>query len=250
MALTWSGRRQVLYFGVAGFAALVVLVAVWRAFFLVTPTCFDHVQNGDEHGVDCGGSCALVCRNESRAPVVLWSRVFQTGPGTYTAAAYIENDNPQAGAKAVPYSFQVFDADNQLIIERDGVADLPPVETIPIIETNIKFPNRVPARILFGFSEVPTWYKVATSTIPRLTISNQELSADGSRLSATLNNGSLFGAPKVAVGAVLFDASGTARAASKSIVDVAKRSSVPVVFTFPGGVPNIVRAEITILPSF
>jgi len=250
MALSWSDRHRVLYIAVFGVLALLAAVFVYDTFFVVTPTCFDAVQNGDEHGVDCGGSCALVCTEEAHAPVVLWSRFFETGPNTYTAVAYIQNNNPSAGSKSVPYSFQIFDPDNKLVIERDGTVDLPPVQTIPIIETNIKIANRTPAKIFFGFSVPPTWHTVASSTVPKLILNHQELSQDASRLSATLNNFSFFNAAKVTVAAVLFDDSGTARAASRSLVNVQQKSSVPVVFTFPGGVPGIVRAEITVLPPF
>ncbi|MEK7109393.1 MAG: hypothetical protein AAB919_03090 [Patescibacteria group bacterium] len=250
MVLSWSGRRKTLYTAVVGVLALIAVVFLYQAFFTIAPTCFDGAQNGDEHGVDCGGSCALVCRAEAHAPVQLWARIFQTGAGTYTAAAYIQNDNPGAGAKRVGYSFQLFDADNHLIVERDGVVDLPPVQTIPIIDPNIPVQNRVPTRVLFGFSGVPTWYRIQANKIPALRVTNQNLSSDASKLNAVLNNNSYFDARAVTLGAVLFDASGTARAASRSIVDVAKKSSTPIVFTFPGGVPNVVRAEITVLPSF
>jgi hypothetical protein len=250
MALSWSDRRRVLYIAVFGVLAVLAAAFVYDTFFVVTPTCFDGVQNGDEHGVDCGGSCSLVCKEEAHAPVVLWSRLFETGPNTYTAAAYIQNNNPSAGSKSVPYSFQIFDADNQLIIERDGSVDLPPVQTIPVIETNIKITNRTPDKIFFSFSQPPVWNTVPSTTVPKLILDHQELSADASRLSATLNNFSFFNASKVVVAAVLFDDSGTARAASRSIVNVPQKSSVPVVFTFPAAVPNIVRAEITILPPF
>jgi hypothetical protein len=250
MALGWGARRKTLYTAVAGVLALVALVFLYTTFFTAAPTCFDRVQNGAETGIDCGGGCALVCANQAQPPKLLWSRVFATSPTTYTAAAYIENDNPGAGARAVGYSFQLFDADNQLIIERDGIVDLPPVQTIPIIDVNIPVANRTPARVLFGFSGVPTWYKVPAAAVPTLRITGQNLNNDASRLEATLNNDSLLDAHNVIVGAVLFDASGTARAASRSILSVAKKSSAAVVFTFPGGVPNVVRAEITVLPPF
>ncbi len=243
-------RRKSLYTSVAGVLALVVLVFLYQTFFTAAPTCFDKVQNGSEAGIDCGGSCALQCPQETHAPVVLWSRVFQTSATTYTAAAYIENDNPGDGAKRVGYSFQLFDADNQLIIERDGTVDLPPVQTIPIIDVTIPTGTRTPARVLFGFSGLPTWYKIPLAAVPSLKVSGQNPNADWSKIEATLTNDSLLDAHNVTVGAVLFDASGTARAASRSILSVAKKSSVPVVFTFPGGVQNIVRAEITVLPPF
>ncbi len=239
-----------MYTAVAGVLGLVVLVYGYATFFITTPTCTDGVLNGTEHGIDCGGGCALVCRNEAEAPKVLWSRVFKVSEGSYTAAAYIQNDNPGAGAKRVAYSFQLFDEENQLIIERNGIVDLPPVQTIPIIDANIPLANRAPTRVLFGFSGVPVWEKVAATKIPKLRITAQSLALDGSKLQATLSNESTVDARNVTLGAVLFDASGTARAASKSTLNVSKKSSTPVVFTFPGGVQGVVRAEITVLPSF
>jgi hypothetical protein len=254
MALSWSGRRQLMYYGVAAVVALIFVWGVWNAFFNAPPTCFDGKQNGDETGVDCGGSCALVCPAQAHAPSVLWSRAFRTGPTSYTAAAYIENNNPGAGARAVSYSFQLFDANNQLIIERDGVADLPPVVDIPIIETGINTGSRTVARTLFAFSAVPVWQKVPPAAYVVPTISQPQHAADYSSLSATIVNSSLSDAQNITVAAVLYDASGTARAASKSILSVPKRSSTPVVFTWPAGVETptgpIVKAEISVLPSF
>lgn len=250
MALTWSQRRKTLYTTVLAVMGVVALVMLYQLFFSQTPTCFDGVQNGDEHGIDCGGSCALLCRNESQPPKVLWSRAFLTAPGTYTAAAYVENDNPGAGARRVGYAFQLFDADNKLIIEHDGVVDLPPVQTIAVIETNIPIPNRTPVRTLFSFAQEPVWYAIPKTQVPALKLSDQSLADDASRLSATLTNNTFGDVRAVTVAAVLFDATGTARAASRSVLSVAAKSSSPVVFTFPGGVPGIVRAEITILPPF
>jgi hypothetical protein len=87
--------------------------------------------------------------------------------------------------------------------------------------------------------------------MPTLHVAEQNLNADASRLSATIVNDTLKDARNVTIAAVLFDSGGVARAASKSlIVDVPAKSSVPVVFTWAGGVLTIVRAEITILPSF
>ncbi|TSC68894.1 MAG: Uncharacterized protein G01um101456_450 [Parcubacteria group bacterium Gr01-1014_56] len=249
MALSWSMRRQLLYYIVAGVACLIILVAGWKTFFTHTPTCNDGLKNGTELGVDCGGSCALICQAQARAPVVSWARAFKTDTGLYTAAAYIENSNPGAGARAVRYSFQLFDDKNVLVIEREGVADLPNMVLVPIVESNITVGNRVVARTLFSFADEPEWSRVPEKK-PSVVISNQELEQDGSRISATLTNNSLENIKQLVVIAVLFDAQGIARGASKSTVStIAKKSSQPVVFTWPTGVPNIVRAEITVVPA-
>lgn len=246
MALTWSGRRKALYTSVAGVIGLMVLVVVYQALFSAPPLCTDGKQNGDEHGVDCGGSCSLLCQGEGRAPVVSWARAFEAAPQTYTAAAYIQNNNLGVGARQVSYSFQLFDTDNKLVVERDGVADLPPVPTVPIIESGINVGNRTVSRALFSFSAEPVW--IRAGALPKLAVSGQKLAADGSRLEAAVSNDS-FADARAAVVAVLFDADGVARAASKSTLTVPARSSAPIVFTWGMPAAGIVRAEITVLPQ-
>ncbi|HWB34060.1 MAG TPA: hypothetical protein VG753_01950 [Candidatus Paceibacterota bacterium] len=251
MALKWSARRQLLYYGVAFVVLAIVLIAVWETFFTHTPNCFDGVMNGTELGVDCGGACALVCPDDVKPAQVLWARSFSlASSSTYTAAAYIENNNTGAGAKAVHYAFQLFDENNILVVERDGVMDLPPVRTIPIIETGIQAGSRGVARTTFSFSETPSWSTV-TEELPSIRLLQENLSADGSRLSVQVENDSAIDASQVVVEAVLFDAQGVARGASKTLLaSVPHKSSKSVVFTWPGGIPGIVRAELTVLPSF
>jgi hypothetical protein len=245
MALTWSGRRKALYTSVVSLLAFLVAIFVYQSFFTAPPLCTDGKQNGDEHGVDCGGSCSLVCPAEARPPVVSWARSFEAAPGSYTAAAYIQNNNPGAGARRVAYSFQLFDADNILVVERDGVADLPPAATIPIVETNIAVGNTTPVRTFFAFSQTPVWVRAGQQ--PVLSSTNQVLSSDASRLEAVAHNDSLVPV-HAQLTAVLFDSQGVARAASKSAVTIAPRGQVPIVFTWGEPAHNIVRAEITILP--
>lgn len=232
-----------------GVLALAGLVGIYTVFFTTTPHCFDGKFNGNERGVDCGGSCALVCWSDSRSPVVLWSRAFQVAPNTYTAAAYVQNPNPGAAAYDVAYSFQLFDDKNALVVERIGTIDIPPVQTVPFIDPNINVGNRTVARAIFAFSQEPVWQRVGN--LPVLRVGNQYLAPDGAILSATISNDSITNADKVTVAAVLFDREGTARAASRSVLSrVPRKGSQNVTFTWPGGVPNIVRAEITLLPSF
>jgi len=251
MALSWSGRRQALYTSVGLIVVFIVLFVVYESFFTAPASCFNGKQDGDEIGVDCGGSCSLMCADTVHAPTVVWSRVFPTGGNYYTAAAEIQNNNVGAGAKQVKYTFQLFDANNLLVVERDGVVDLPPVQNIPIVEPNIYVQNRDVTHALFAFgSDQLSWNKVPANSVPLITTSQQNLSPDASKLTATLNNDTLLNAHNVTVTAVLYDVQGVARAASKSLIDIPQKSSVPVVFTWAGGVPNIVRAEITVLPSF
>ncbi len=245
MRLSWSGRRQLLYYGVAFVVLLVLAWGVYQYFFTAPASCFDGTQNQNERGVDCGGVCSLVCPGDIHPLSVLWARTFEVVQGNYTAAAYVQSGNLAAGARGVPYSFQLFDSSNSLIIERDGVIDIPPVETLPIVETGINTGTRSAVRVLFAFGAVPVWHAAQASA---LRVSNQVLASDGSRLTATLTNDALVAVRDVTVAAALFDSSGTALAASKSVVDVSKKGSQDLVFTWPSGTPGVVRAEIIILP--
>ena len=250
MTLSWSKRRKLLYTSVGGVILLVLFFLTYQTVFNAPPSCFDGKQDQDERGVDCGGSiCTLLCQNEARSPVVLWSRPFQTGQQTYTAAAYVQNFNVGAGARRVGYTFQLFDAKNSLVIEQQGMLDIPPVQTVPVVLPNINVGFREPTKAIFAFTQEPVWQK--QPQLPTLRVTNQFLSGDASTLSASIKNDSPNDAKNVTITAVLFDGDGVARGASKSLLPVVpRRGSEDVTFTWPGGVSNIVRAEITVLPSF
>ncbi len=249
--LSWSLRRKLLYSSVVLLVSLLVVVFIWLEFFTVAPTCFDGKQNGAETGVDCGGTCSLVCSSEAHAPVVLWARAFANGTQTYTAEAYVQNNNGETGAHGVHYSFLLFDANNKLVVEKDGVMDIPPVQTIPVIEPSIDVGNRTVERALFSFNDVPVWERVPHGSVPQIRIVGQTLTPDGTRLDATIENDSLTPQSGMAVIATLFDSQGVARAASKSILPtLVSKATDDVVFTWPQGVKDIVRAEISVLPPF
>ena len=247
MMLSWSGRRQLLYTAVAVVLGLVVLFGVYRGFFTTIPTCDDGAQNGRESGVDCGGSCQRICQSESRAPVVLWARSFRTGEQTYTAAAYVQNQNTGAYAPDLRYTFQLFDENNLLVVERTGVTLLPPVQVVPIIELSIDVGHRTVARTLFSFTRDPVWLRARDGEFAAVRAAAPVLAHDGSTLSATLVNDSRF-ETTARVAAVLFDAQGIAQAASLTTLPIGRRSQEPVFFTWPGGVSGVIRAEVIALP--
>lgn len=253
MTLTWSGRRQLLYSGVGAIIVFILLIFIYETYFTAPPTCSDGKQNGDERGIDCGGSCALVCAADAHAPVVSWARAFRTSTSTYNAVAYVQNNNVGAGALGVQYSFQLFDAANILIAERDGVTNIPPLRIVPITESNINTGSRIVARTLFAFTNDPpaVWNKVPAGSYPQLTVTQPTHNDNYSRLDATLVNNNVGDVKTVAVVAIIYDADDVALATSKSVLQrVAGRSQQQVVFTWQGGVSGAVRFEIIVIPAF
>lgn len=251
MNLSWSARRQLLYYAVGLFFATILLFVLWQSFLTRTPTCVDGIWNGEEDGVDCGGVCARICMDAARTPNILWARAFESGPQTYAAVAYVENRNQGSGARGVPYSFRIFDDKNELVIEREGVVDLPPITTIPIVLPNINVGDRTVARTLFRFTALPVWERVQAETMPQVRITEQALSSDGTRLSAVIVNDGFADVRNLRVVGVVFDVEGVARAASVTVIDrIAAKASESAIFTWTQKIENVARAEITLLPPF
>lgn len=251
--MSWALRRKLVIFIVLGAIALGALLWLGASLFIKPASCFDRAQNQGEAGIDCGGPCAAVCSNQARAPIVTWARQLKTATSTYTAVAYVENPNGGGGigARNVRYAFRVLDADNALIVERDGIVNIPPQTKVPIIEPNIDTGTRIPAHTFLDFSAAPAWVRVPEASVPKFQIKNLTLAPDGSRVTATLQNVSDLGARHVTVAAILFDAEGNAQAASKTTLpDVPAQGSQDVVFTWPSGASDAVSAEITPLLPF
>ena len=250
--MSWGSRRKMLYAFVVGVLALALLIVVLWKFISHTPTCFDGIQNGAETGVDCGGSCVKICNNITQKPVVLWAKSFRTNSNTVTAAAYIQNANAgmHAGSYGVRYAFRLYDDNNLLIMERDGIINIPPQNTVPIVEPNIVVGDRVVEHTFFDFfSSELYWVKIPADSQPSTHVINQLLSTDGTHLSATIVNDGLSDIKNLTLIATLFDASGEAVASSKSLLsDVGAGGSHQVVFTWSKP-SNPVRAEIITVPA-
>jgi hypothetical protein len=232
--MTWSQKRKLLYFGF--FAAIVAIVVGIPVFSLVyeKPTCFDGKQNQDERGVDCGGRCAKLCKNLQLKPVVQWQQTFSVSDGLYTAAAYINNANVDAEAKNVPYTFTIYDPQNQVIAVRKGTTYIPPGQSFAVVETGIAIENGIPARTLFEFDSEYSWQMV-TKRPAVLTTKNQTTeNADTSPIiTADVINSTFEDIAQVKVVVIVYDDQRNAFAASKTVLnDVPHESTVQAVFTW------------------
>ena len=251
--MNWRKRRQVLYIT----AALVVVGLIAGYFiysYVTTPgSCHDRTQDDGEQGADCGGPCARLCAFQARDPVVEFARALPEGSSTYTGVAYVKNPQWGTGAAAygIGYTIRLLGDNNHLIIEQNGTVDLPAVETIPIIVPNIPTGYQTVAHAQFSFTTSPiVWTKIPAADRPTLTIKNQNLAPDGSRLSATVVNETNAPVNNLSVMATLFDQDGNAVAASRSVIQqIEAESQDDVVFTWPMANPGVVRAEIIPLPA-
>lgn len=235
--MNWALKRQLLYI-------LIVLIFLTGIGFLIispyfnqAPTCTDGKQNGDETGVDCGGSCALACVNQVDQISILWSRAFEVVPGRYNAVAYLENHNNNTAVDRISYRFRFADKDNVYIGKREGTTYVPPSGKFAVFEPAVDMGNSIPIYTTFEFTETPVWVQVPEKEVDQLKVLISDIKLTGEdtspALSATIKNDSLFKIPEVNVIALLYDETGNAVSVSRTYLDVLHREeSTDINFTW------------------
>lgn len=245
----WAFFRQLQY-GTA-FVAVWSLVAVMVYYTKIyqPPSCFDGLQNGNEGGIDCDGSCVRMCATSVIEPKTLWAESFKIFEGQYNAVAYIENKNKTASTKSLSYTFRLF-AGDEIIAEREGVTVLPPDSIYPIFEGRIlTADSKVPTRteIEIEANKDVVWQPATLGREQFKTISHTLLSSDvAPRLKVALENTDIFEAEKVEVVATIFNNVNGRKVpvtASQTFIDVLPgRSTEELVFTWPSPIAQTVRS--------
>jgi len=199
------------------------------------PTCSDGVRNGNEQGVDCGGSCQRLCQSSFALPSVAWARSEQVAPGLYNLAAYIINPNKSGEALNVPYTMTAYDNQGISIVDQSGTVSLPPNRNTLAFSPSVDMGKRIPARIAFIFDAAPDWHKQADS-LSALAIGSKSYVEDntGSSLSVVLSNTSVYDLSNITVYVVLSDRAGNELGFSKTVIDmIPAKQSVTAPFTWP-----------------
>ncbi len=237
--MSWSGRRQLIII-------LLVLIFIggpisYGLYKTLSrpPICFDNKKNGDELGVDCGGSCSLFCPQQKSDPLVLWSRFQRVTDRVYNVVAYIENQNSDALATDVPYTFTLYDAQNIPIATREGTTFINPNGRQPIFESGIDVGKKVPAFVRFAWNGVPAWHKT-TINPGILPIEIGDVRATDidtlPRVTSRITNRGTTTLPPGEVIIFVYDEEDNVRAFSKTLLDPLKyNQSQPVVFSWPQG---------------
>ncbi len=232
---SWSQRRKTLYALIAIIVVIGVVVVLGYAFFYQKPTCADGLINGNEQGVDCGGSCQRLCQTSFLAPSLAWTRFEKIAPSLYNVAAYIVNPNIDAEAFRVPYHISLYDDRGVLIIDTPGTITLPPHRNTIAFQRSIDVGKRIPAKALFEFTDPPQWYK-KKDTLAAIAVGDKKYLEDeiGSSLTVTLKNTSVYPLKKIGVYTVLYDKDGNALGFSKTSLDeIPPKGTALAPFTWP-----------------
>ena len=236
---SWSRRRKRIILAIV-FFVLIVLVGV-PVFFLFyrAPTCFDGRQNGDEAGVDCGGSCQLLCRAESLPLVIKGDpQILTLATSTYQIVALVENANNSAEIYRAGYVLKIYDVISAIPVKTiSGEAYVPAGSDFVVFEGPFVLAAEVvPSRATLEWNESTLIWRKNAAPPPELEAADIVLSRETSspRLEAVIGNPTLADVSNIDLTAVISDAEGNIFAASKTFInDLPAGSENPVIFTWP-----------------
>lgn len=236
--MTWAFKRQIFYIGILILFFSIFGFLIIRPLFVKAPTCGDGKQNGNETGVDCGGTCLKACVSQVDKISVLWSRAFRVVPGRYNAVAYLENHNKNTAINKINYRFRFADENNVYVGKREGSTFIPPSGKFAIFEPAVDTGHSIPVYTTFEFTQTPDWVQVAQEKTGQLEVlvSNINLINEDSNpvLSATIKNNSFFFIPEVKIVAILYDANHNAVSVSHTFLDgLAGEEKRDITFTWP-----------------
>lgn len=240
----WAFWRRFQYGGGLFSILLLIGVGVYYNYIYQPPGCFDGEQNGDERGVDCGGSCVRICAADVTQPYIQWVEAFKIVDGQYNALAYIENRNKQASTPELGYTFTFYDETGGVITERSGNTILPPDSVYPVFEGRVMTSGKAVDRIEMTLSEPELWLP---ATIGRDQFQSEAVDLIGAdirpRLTAEIENKELTEAQNVEIVATIFDRDDNPLTASQTYIDIfAPRSTETIVFTWPEPIAKTLRS--------
>ena len=242
--LSWAQQRKIIFLtGVAVF--LLVVFGIYGLFaFYNAPNCSNKAKDGNERGIDCGGSCARVCRADVRTPIIHFARTLEVENGVWGAVAYVENRNEGAGARNVPYVFKLYDAENLLLYERHGITFIPPRKVFAVFEGKMLSGSRTPTRATFEFEREPIFERMNE---PELVLNTRGFTANesGSSLQTVIRNPTRNTVEGIEATVLLFGTDGNVIGTSATRVkELGGEESTIVTFTWPRPIEEPARIEV------
>ncbi len=232
---SWSKRRRLSYSIVIIFFLLVIIGVPVFYLFYTAPTCSDGTMNGNESGVDCGGSCTKLCASAFLTPQVAWTRFETVAPELYNIATYVVNPNVDGEAKDVPYHVILYDNKGLLITDFNGTVTLPPHRNVLAFRGALPVGKRTPVKALFEFTAIPEWHKI-NDPLSAISVLTKDYTEDenSASLSVTIKNNSLASISRMSVYVILYDALGNALGFSKTMLDEIQAQGTAIApFTWP-----------------
>lgn len=157
----------IFFFILSGFGFLVYYLSQ------PAPSCSDGIQNQSEEGIDCGGPCPPCQLVYIKDIEVLWTKAMASQADLYDLAAQIKNPNQNYGSGQVPYQFELYDFNGNLIVQYPGLTFILPNQTKYLIQLKKQSIIGRPSQIKLSFGEIK-WEKLEDYQPPQLFVQQKE----------------------------------------------------------------------------
>jgi hypothetical protein len=240
--MDWAHRRRTVVWVIIAAVIVAALAILAFAIFYKTPSCIDHTQNQGETGIDCGGPCSTVC--SAGTAITPGSEVAQPATVRFVRAipqsgrtdviAYIDNPNRDALSTGAHMTLDLYTNDDEDLRTHLSL-DIPAGKSVPVFIPGAATGGVTIRQAFLAFdSGYPVWTKqaqpAAAPTTSGITIENADTFP---RVTATLQNSIAYPLSNVTVAATVFDAAGSAIAASRTLVQTLPgQGTAPLVFTW------------------
>jgi hypothetical protein len=217
-------------------AIIVLIVASYTVLTVAEkePTCFDRIQNGTETGIDCGGDCVRVCREEAQGLIIWWERPFKVANGVYNTVAYIENQNLYSGLQKMEYEFRLYDKENILVTQPvTGTTFIEPNKRSAVFASGITTGDNEVFTVFFKVLSLQDWERVPNEfsynlfNVGEPILTNQDTAP---KLSAPVANKTFFDFVDIPVVVILYNQKGNAIASSQTFIDSIPQGQTEQVF--------------------
>jgi len=232
--MSWAGNQRLLIIATILFVVLTVLSVILVLTLPKEPSCSDGIQNQDENGIDCGGSCAYLCNADLAQPSTSYIRTLEQH-GRIDVVALIKNNESSAHVKNAKYVVELYSPEGALLVTYRGEIDLPPGEEVPIFIPGIAPTGLVVGRALLTFEKDSLMFTRggALRTLPRADAVLLSGTEDAPRISAHLFNPGARALEDLTVIVVVQDTEGNIMAASQTLVErLSAQSSEEITFSW------------------
>lgn len=232
--ISWAARRRAIVIIALALIIFVGILFFHRAVFYRTPSCTDNVQNQNETGVDCGGTCPYLCTTQVDKPVVQFVRTVSNGAGRTDLIAYIENPNTNAAVSNAPYTVEMYGTEGTVIAKRTGFITLSPHSITPIFIPGVVYNSEKIANTFLTFNTKKMRWVEHASKRPLLPFSNIQVTQGATtHITATITNPSTVVYRNLKVIISVFNKNNNIVAASQTVVPVLQSlGTAPLVFTW------------------
>ncbi len=233
--MDWSAKRKLFYALGVIFLCVVSSIYIFRDHIFIQPSCIDGKKNGYESGIDCGGTCALICKQDVIPLTVLWSQAIQTGTSTYDFVAMISNKNIDTASRYLTYTFTGYDREGNSLAVIKGTTTAPRDGDFPIIKQNILVSGTI-INVTSGITDTSHYKVPLQTTVSPFKISKIKYDGDGDvkRTTASITNMRQTIFRNIPVKAILYDSKDTAYAVGETLIPyLGKEEERQITFSWP-----------------